>query len=79
MDEYITTDPAICSGKPVIRGTRIMVKNIFGMIAGGYAMKDILHAYLELSEPMVKAALIYAAKASDEKQALCRRCCMGEP
>ena len=65
MDEYITTDPAICSGKPAISGTRILVKNILGMVAGGYAMKDILHAYPELTEPMAQAALEHAAKASD--------------
>ncbi|MEI7437249.1 MAG: DUF433 domain-containing protein, partial [bacterium] len=31
MNEWITVDPKICGGKPVIRGTRIMVKNILGM------------------------------------------------
>jgi hypothetical protein len=33
--ERIEVNPAICSGKPVIRGTRIMVRNILGMAAGG--------------------------------------------
>ena len=33
MDDRIVVDSKICSGKPTIRGTRIMVKNILGMVA----------------------------------------------
>jgi uncharacterized protein (DUF433 family) len=36
--DRIDVNPAICSGKPVVRGTRIMVRNILGMIAGGYTI-----------------------------------------
>ena len=42
MNEWITVDPKICGGKPVIRGTRIMVKNILGMVAGGYTVNRII-------------------------------------
>lgn len=42
MNERIVTDPNICSGKPVIRGTRIMVRNILGLVAGGYTVDRIL-------------------------------------
>ena len=42
MNEWITVNPNICAGKPVIRGTRIMVKNILGMIAGGYTLDQVL-------------------------------------
>jgi len=68
MNEFITVDPNICSGKPVIRGTRIMVKNILGMVAGGYTMDQILKAYPELTREMVQAALAYAAAVIDEEQ-----------
>lgn len=44
MNELIVVDPKICSGKPVIRGTRIMVKNILGMVAGGDTLDQILFA-----------------------------------
>ena len=44
MNEFIRVDPEICSGKPTIRGTRIMVKNILGMGAGGYAVDQIVEA-----------------------------------
>lgn len=66
MNQFIVINPKICSGKPVIRGTRIMVKNILGMIAGGYTRGRILKDYPELNEDMVKAALEYAIESSSE-------------
>lgn len=70
--ERITTDARICSGKPVIRGTRIMVRNILGMVAGGYSIERILEAYPELSPEDVRAALEYAASVIDEEQVIRR-------
>jgi uncharacterized protein (DUF433 family) len=72
MNSLIIVDPKICSGKPAIKGTRIMVKNILGMLAGGYAMDQILNAYPELTPEMVKAALEYAAAVIDEEQVIAR-------
>lgn len=68
MNRHIVIDPKICSGKPVLRGTRIMVKNILGMSAGGYNIDKILDAYPELTKEMVQYALEYAAKVIDEEQ-----------
>jgi uncharacterized protein (DUF433 family) len=68
MNERIAVDRQICSGKPVIRGTRIMVKNILGMVAGGYTMERILQAYPELTKEDVSAALEYAAEVVAEEQ-----------
>lgn len=68
MNEHIVTDPQICGGKPVIRGTRIMVKNILGMVAGGYTVQRIVEAYPELSVTAVSAALEYAARVVAEEQ-----------
>ncbi|MCS6918657.1 MAG: DUF433 domain-containing protein [Fimbriimonadales bacterium] len=62
----IVRDPNICSGKPVIRGTRIMVRNILGMVAGGYTLERILEAYPELTPEDVRAALEYAAEVVDQ-------------
>jgi len=58
MSARIICDPKICGGKPVIRGTRIMVKNILGMVAGGYSKQRILKAYPELKAQDVSAALM---------------------
>ena len=39
VEERVSVDPKVCGGKPCIRGTRIMVKNILGMVAGGYTLR----------------------------------------
>lgn len=72
MNEFIRIDPEICSGKPIICDTRIMVKNILGMVAGGYAVDQIVAAYPELTQEKVQAALEYAAAVIDEEQVIAR-------
>jgi uncharacterized protein (DUF433 family) len=64
--ERISVDPAVCSGKPCIRGTRIMVRNVLGMFAGGYTLDRILQEYPELTREDVVAALEYASEIVDE-------------
>lgn len=66
--DRIEINPAICSGKPVVRGTRIMVRNILGMVAGGYTVERIIESYPELTREDVAAALEYAARVVDEDQ-----------
>ncbi len=72
MDDHIVVDPNICSGKPTVRGTRIMVKNILGMVAGGYTMAGIIEAYPELTKNDVTAALEYASQVIDEEKVIPR-------
>ena len=62
MDDRIVVDSKICSGKPTIRGTRVMVTNILGMVAGGYTMARIIDGYPELTNDDVAAALEYASQ-----------------
>ena len=71
-DNRISVDPEICSGKPLIRGTRIMVKNIVGMFAGGYNIERILQAYPELNRADVEAALDYAREVVDGEKVILR-------
>jgi uncharacterized protein (DUF433 family) len=68
--ERIEVNPAICSGKPVIRGTRIMVRNILGMVAGGYSVDKIVASYPELTREDVVAAVEYAAEVVDHLQVI---------
>ena len=72
MNDRIVVDPKICSGKPTIRGTRIMVKNILGMVAGGYTVPQILNAYPDLTHQDVTAALEYASQVVDEEKVIPR-------
>ncbi len=68
----IEVNPGICGGKPVISGTRIMVRNILGMVAGGYTVDRILAAYPDLTRDDVNEALEYAAQVIDEDQVVNR-------
>jgi uncharacterized protein (DUF433 family) len=70
--DRIDVNPAICGGKPVVRGTRIMVRNILGMVAGGYTTEKILESYPELAAEDITAALEYAARVVDEDQVIVR-------
>ncbi len=70
--DRISIDPHICSGKPCIRGTRIMVTNILGLIAGGYTSDRILETYPELTREDVTSALDYASHVIDEDKVIPR-------
>jgi len=70
--DRIEVNSDICGGKPVIRGTRIMVRNILGMVAGGYTVERILMAYPDLTREDVNAALEYAARVIDDEQVISR-------
>ena len=72
MEDRISVDPHICSGKPCIKSTRIMVKNILGMVAGGYTVDRILEAYPELTREDITAALDYASQVIDEEKVIPR-------
>ena len=63
----IVAKRGICSGKPVIRGTRIMVGTILGQFAGGYTMDDILKNYPRITREDVVAALEYAREVVEEE------------
>ncbi|HOV13859.1 MAG TPA: DUF433 domain-containing protein [Spirochaetota bacterium] len=66
--DRISIDPEICNGKPHIKNTRIMVKNILGMLAGGYDINRILIEYPELSLEDISSALNYAAVILNEEK-----------
>ena len=57
MNDFIEINHLICGGKPVIRGTRIMVRNILGMIAGGYTIEKIVEEYPELNVETIRSVL----------------------
>jgi len=72
IEDWITFDPAVCHGKPVIRGTRIMVSNVLSLFAGGYTMAQILDYYPELSQEAIKGALEYAIEVVGEEEVVLR-------
>src|SRR5688572_17222586 len=70
VNKRIVVNPDVCSGKPVIRGTRIMVRNVLGIVAGGGTLANVLESYPELTPEDVSAALEYAADVVDRAAAL---------
>lgn len=61
--EYITTNPKILGGKPIIKDTRISVEFILELLASGAALKDIVEAYPHLSEEAVKEVMVFIEDA----------------
>ena len=70
--QRIVVDPKICSGKPTITGTRIMVSNILGMFSGGYSINRVLKAYPELSRLDVISAVEFASRVVDGEKTIAR-------
>ena len=66
--ERITIDPAQMGGVPCIRGLRIPVATVVGMVADGMTDADILSAYPDLVREDIKEALRYAADAVRERE-----------
>jgi uncharacterized protein (DUF433 family) len=62
----ITHDPAVMGGRPCIRGMRVTVGTIMGLLAAGRTQSEILAAYPYLEADDVKAALAYAAWRTKE-------------
>jgi uncharacterized protein (DUF433 family) len=58
----IVLDPNVLAGKPVIRGTRLSVDFIVGLLAEGWAETDIQHNYPGVTHDDVVACLHYAAE-----------------
>jgi uncharacterized protein (DUF433 family) len=58
----ITIDPKIFSGKPIIRGRRLAVEHVLGMLAAGDLPADLLVAYPWLEMADIQACLLYARK-----------------
>ena len=62
----ITLDPAVMGGKPCIRGMRVTVGAIVGLVASGYSHEKILELYPYLEKEDISEALSYAAWRSEE-------------
>ena len=56
----IALDPKVLAGKPVIRGTRLSVEFIIGLMADGWREADILANYAGLTREDILACLVYA-------------------
>lgn len=63
----ITMDPAVMGGKPCIRGMRVTVGTLVGLMAAGKTIEEVLAAYPYIEREDILQALTYAAWRSEEK------------
>lgn len=66
MTDRITIDPAVCHGKPVIRGTRVPVSLVVGSLAGGMTFDEIQREY-DVSSEDIRAALRFAGQLVEQE------------
>ncbi len=64
--DRITAQPDVMGGKPTIRGLRVTVGTILGLLAAGHSIEKILEDYPYLEEADIRAALHYAAWRVEE-------------
>lgn len=65
-ENRIVIDPAICHGKPVIRGTRMPVSLILGSLAGGMSFEQLRQEY-DLSVEDIRAALKFVGELAEQE------------
>lgn len=64
--DRIQIDPAICHGKPVIRGTRVPVTVVVGSLAGGMSFDEVQREY-DLSADDIRAALKFVGEIAEQE------------
>lgn len=65
----ITFDPAVMGGKACIRGMRVTVGMVIGLLAAGHSPQDIMDAYPYLEPEDIQESLAYAAWRLEEREA----------
>ena len=66
--DRITIDPTVMGGKPCIRGMRVTVGTIVGLLAEGHSTAEILELYPYLEPQDIAQALSYAALRAEERE-----------
>jgi uncharacterized protein (DUF433 family) len=66
MLDRITRNPEVMGGKPCVRGMRVTVGTIVGLIASGHSNAEVLAAYPYLEEEDIRQSLAYAAWRVEE-------------
>ena len=60
LNERIEVNPAVCHGKPVVRGTRVLVAQLLGALAGGDSIEDVLADYPSVTAEDLSAVFAFA-------------------
>jgi len=62
VDSRISINSGVCHGKPVIRGTRVLVANILANLAAGETADEIIRDYPDISHDDIRAALAFGSE-----------------
>ena len=65
LPERVTVNPLQCGGRPCIRGIRILVSDLLGLLGNGVSENEILADFPDLEREDLLAALLYAARYLD--------------
>ena len=68
--DRISIDPAICGGKPCIKGTRMRVRDVLGLLAAGAPRSEILADYPYIIDEDITAALEFAIESKSRRAPL---------
>jgi uncharacterized protein (DUF433 family) len=71
-DGRISIDPAICNGKPTIRGKRITVQTVLGYLSEGDSAEEILAQYPSLDADDIRACLRFATEVMGQRYELAK-------
>lgn len=67
VKERITSNPMLCHGAPVVKGTRVMVSTVLGALAAGESHEGIFESYPHVTEEDIRACLLFASLLMDHK------------
>ena len=66
--DHIHSDPAILSGKAVVKGTRLSVEFLLGLFAAGWTEEQVLEGYPNLAKESLRAVFAFAAETTREER-----------
>ena len=64
---WVVTDPEICHGKLIFKGTRILVSDVLELVAAGESFEEIMEEYPSLNKDMIEEALYSASIMGNTK------------
>ncbi len=65
--EHIHSDPAILTGKPVVRGTRLAADFLLELFASGWTQEQVLESYPQLTPEALRSVFAFAAEAMHDE------------
>lgn len=67
--DYIHSDPAILSGKPIVKGTRLSVDFLLELLAAGWSEEQLFEGYPNLTRDFMRAVFAFAAESARDERA----------